>query len=313
MNDLNICVTGATGFLGSKLVEKLVECRNNPFVIVQKLNPESLIYDYVKEKRITALSCDLINVESITKYSSILSKCDILVNVVGYMPETQKPYDDPIPSIDVNIKGVMNLLNCLKNLKKIIQISTTDVYGTNLSIPVSESHPTNPETYYGASKLAAEKYLEISSRRNTFSLTILRICIMYGPGEWHDRFLPNCIRSVMKNENIEVYGDGQDSRNYLYVDDAVKAIFLAIEKDCEGVFNIASGRAYTKREVAEKIIQLSGRDLKLVFTHPEHKSTNFTFDISKAKNVLSFSPDTDLEEGLLKEIEWYRNKRGESK
>jgi UDP-glucose 4-epimerase len=307
MTDLNICVTGATGFLGSRLVEKLIESKNNIFVVVRKSNKLSIINKFIKEKQITPINCDLTNSESIAKHVQVLSNCDILVNVVGYMPETQKPYDNPIPSIDVNIKGVMNLLNCLKKLKKIIQISTTDVYGTNLFIPISELHPTNPETYYAVSKLSAEKYLKIYSMRNNILLTTLRVCIMYGPEEWHDRFLPNCIQSVIKNENIEIYGEGQDVRDYLYVDDAAKAIFLAIEKDCEGVFNIASGKTYSKREVAEKIIQLSGKDLKLVFTHPEHKSTNFTFDISKAKNILSFSPDTDLEEGLLKEMEWYQN------
>ena len=308
MNDLNICVTGATGFLGSRLVDQLNQKDVNIFVIgrnVKRLQNKKL-------SNISYIEYDLNN-PKIEKILEQIDNIDCLIHLAAYVPKHGNE-DDIGKSIQTNILGTMHLIDSIGEItKKVIFGSTLEVYGLPVQLPISENHPTEPLTFYGASKLSAEKYLNVYLAKTGVKVIILRFTSIYGPREIYERALPNFIRSVIKNENLLIFGDGQDVRDYLYVDDAVKAIFLAIEKDCEGVFNIASGKTYTKKEVAEKIIRLSGKDLKLVFTHPEHKSTNFTFDISKAENVLSFSPDTDLEEGLSKEIEWYRNKRGESK
>jgi len=308
MNKLNICVTGATGFLGSRLVEKLDQEDVNIFVIGRNLKR----LEYKRLSNVYYIEYDLNNPKT-EKTIEKIDSIDCLIHLAAYVPKHGSE-DDIRQSIETNVLGTMHLIDSIgKITKKIIFGSTLEVYGLPVQLPISEKHPTEPLTFYGASKLSAEKYLNIYSTKTGAKVIILRFTSIYGPGEIYERALPNFIRSVIKNENLLIFGEGQDVRDYLYVDDAVKAIFLAIEKDCEGVFNIASGKTYTKKEVAEEIIRLSEKDLKLVFTHPEHKSTNFTFDISKAKKVLSFSPDTDLEEGLLKEIEWYRNKRGESK
>lgn len=297
----NICVTGATGFLGSRLIEKLNNSDYKIFVIGRNLKR-------IQNKKISNISYIEYDFDN-PKKEMILNKIngiDCLIHLAAYVPK-YRGEDDFEKSIQTNILGTMQLIKHIgKITKKIIFGSTLEVYGSPMQLPISENHPTEPLTFYGASKLSTEKYLNIYSMDKGLKLTTLRFTSIYGPGELYDRALPNFIRYIIINKNPVIYGDGRDVRDYLYLDDAVKAIILAIEKDCEGVINIASGKAYTKKEVAEKIIQLSGKDLKLVFTHPEYKPTNFTFDISKAKNVLSFSHDTDLEAGLLKEIEWYK-------
>lgn len=305
----NICITGSAGFLGHRLAETL-SCKKdmNVFVLGRNLNLQKKRLsnvDYI-EYDLNTLPNEKVKKKIVEKMDHI----DCLIHLAAYIPKSGDILEDDMKkSIQTNILGTMNLIECVGNItKKMIFASTLEVYGRPTLLPITENHPTEPLTFYGASKLSTEQYLNIYSSHTNLKTTILRFTSIYGPEEIYERAIPNFIRSVTKNENIEIYGNGNDIRDYLYIDDAVKAIILAVEKDCNGVFNIASGITYTKKDVAEKIIQLSGKDLRLIFTRHGHKSMNISFDISKAKNVLSFSPDTDLKEGLLKEIEWYQKK-----
>ena len=304
MRKLNICVTGANGFLGSKLLERLNCNDNNVFVIGRNLK-------YIQSnncRNIHYIECDLN--KPISKNLLNLVDCiDCLIHLAAYVPKNENE-DNIEKSIQTNIFGTIKLVEAVgKITKKIIYSSTLEVYGAPENLPITENNCTEPLTFYGASKLSAEKYLNVYSAKTGLKLIILRFTSIYGPGEMYDRALPNYIRSVICDEPPVIYGTGIDLRDYLYVDDAVNAIMLAIKSNCGGVYNIASGLAYTKKEVAERIIRLSGKNLKLAFNHADFKPKNIAFDIKKAKNDLSFSPNTDLEEGLMREIQWYKNLR----
>lgn len=305
MRKLNICVTGANGFLGSKLLEKLNHNDTNVFVIGRNLKR---VQSNNNIHNIRCLEYDLTKPMPKNLFSHI-DCIDCLIHLAAYVPKHESE-DDIEKSIQTNISGTIKLIEAAgKVTKKIIYSSTLEVYGAPENLPITENHPTEPLTFYGASKLSAEKYLHIYSTKTGSKLIILRFTSIYGPGEIYDRALPNYIRSVISDEPPVIYGTGMDLRDYLYVDDAVDAIMLAIKSDCCGVYNIASGSTYTKKDVADRIIRLSGKNLKLAFNHADSKLKNIAFDIKKAKNDLSFSPNTDLNDGLMREIQWYKNQR----
>jgi UDP-glucose 4-epimerase len=234
-----------------------------------------------------------------------VNEVDCLVHLAAYVPKSMRN-DDGNKSIETSIKGTYNLLNDFRSkVKKIVFASTLEVYGLPITSPIDETHPTCPLTYYGASKLAAENYISVFSRDNEVKNIILRFSSIYGPGEIYDRAIPNFIKAVIRGEPPIIYGDGSDVRDYLYIEDAVRAIILAIQRDRLGIYNIASGEGISIREIAEKIIRISGKSLKIVFLPRERPLTRIVFDISKASKELSFSPRTSIDEGLAKEFKWY--------
>jgi len=304
LEDLTIAVTGGSGFIGYNLIMKLLE--NNANIILLDRDPSRPQFsNLVKESRIQIIKYDLTKPKP--DLPDRIKDVDCLVHLAAFVPRSNSPNDDDLEkSIEVNIKGTCNLMSFFSRIDKIIFASTLEVYGIPKKTPINEEHPTNPLSYYGVSKLAAEKYLLAFSRRSGIRVIALRFSSVYGPGETFNRAIPNFIKSVVKGEPPVIYGDGSDVRDYVYIDDAVNAIISAILRDVEGVYNIASGKGYSIREIAEMIIQISGKNLRPVFKPSEKAPTKFIFDISKAQKELAYHPQTDIRDGLYKEYEWYK-------
>jgi UDP-glucose 4-epimerase len=300
-----IAITGGSGFLGQQLIQKLIKSDLEIALLVRTPSIPQ-ISNLIRAKKIRLVKYDL--TKGNKKLSNILRHVDGLVHLAAFVPRSNKSKDDnPIKSIKVNIEGTYNLLRDFESItEKIILTSTLEVYGRPVILPIGESHPLQPLTYYGVSKLAAEKYISVFSQHQGFKSIILRLSTVYGPGEVYDRAIPNFIRRVIKDSPPIIYGSGLDVRDYIYVDDVIDAIITAIHKDCTGTYNIASGKGYTIREVAEKIIQISGKKLKPIFKSTKETPTKIVLDIKKAKEELQFSPSVSIDEGLTEEINWYR-------
>jgi len=300
-----IAITGGSGFIGRRLIKKLVESSYNLLLLGRSFDRPS-ISDLIKEKKVDYIKYDLTNRNP--EISNTLRNVDVLVHLAAFVPRSNKPSDDdPIKNIEVNIKGTHNLLKDFENVaEKLIFASTLEVYGKPVFLPITEFHPVNPLTYYGASKLAAEKYVTIFSFQHNMKSVILRFSTVYGPEEVFDRAIPNFIRCVMEGKSPVIYGDGLDVRDYIYIDDAVDAIVAAIHRDCEGVYNIASGEGYTIHEIFEKIKDISGKDLKPIFKRSNREPTKFIFDIISARKELGFSPKVSIDHGLTEEFSWYK-------
>ena len=268
----NILITGGSGHIGSRLLETALEL------------------GYL----VAAPRYDLPNMaEGKLDY-------DTVIHLAAFVPKTE---DDFEQSVEVNLKGTMNLVRSLREGTKMVFISTCEVYGIPVMDVIDENHPLNPLTYYGMSKVAAENILRIYCKKNNIDLVILRLTNVYGPGETISRAIPNFIKSVMNNTDIIIFGDGEDKRDFIYIDDAVGYILAAIEAE-NGVYNIASGKSYSIRLVANKIIELSEKDLQIVYTDRETPMRDYVFDITRARS-LEYVIETEIAEGLKKEIEWY--------
>lgn len=286
-----ILVTGGSGHIGSTLVEKVVGLYPTVYVLSRRRNDswnDSTIF----------LQCSL---SDISEYKDILKHIDVVVHLAAFVPKMKD--DDFKQSVEVNLKGTMKLVRLLKQGTRFVFISTCEVYGVPETEVIDENHSLNPLTYYGMSKIAAEKTLQIYCKKHNIDLIILRLTSVYGPGEVINRAIPNFIRNVMNDKSPVVFGDGQDKRDYVYVDDVVGYILAAVRLG-HGIYNIAMGRSYSIQSIANMIIELSGKDLQIVYKDREAPRRDYVFDVTRAKS-LGYVPKVELEEGLRKEIDWY--------
>jgi nucleoside-diphosphate-sugar epimerase len=280
-----ILVTGASGHLGSQLLKSLSAvglARNSHAGFIQ---------------------CDLTNKEDVQKQD--FSQFDCVIHLASFVPKTS---DDDLPekSFMNNLLSTKNLVQALKEGTHLIFASTCETYGKPNQLPLTEKSPLNPTTYYGASKVASEKMLQVHCKTNNIKLTILRFTSIYGPGESINRAIPNFIRLTSKGEQPTIYGDGSDKRDFLYIDDAVGHILSAIEKSQGGIYNIATGTSISIKEVADKIIKLSGNNFTPIFLEAKKEKVDYVFSIKKAQQDLNYTPKTSLEEGFSKQILWFK-------
>jgi len=293
---MKILVTGALGQVGKILVKKLIEEKIN-FVGLDK-----------REGDITGVKIihtEITTKEDIKKYSSELNDVDILVHLASLITNDKDVIKSGSDSIDLNIKGTLNLLEFLPNLKSIIFSSTYMVYGTPTSNPINEDHPTDPNVVYGASKLATEKFLQIFARESKISLSILRIMGIYNVEKPHGQAIPSFVKMIANDESPVIFGTGSIRRNHLYIDDAIDAIITTIKNPKNGVFNIGGLDSPSNLELIEIINNTMGKNIEPIFKESASKPYDFITDISKAKKQLGFNPKISIKEGIEKTTKNY--------
>jgi len=294
-----VCVTGGSGFIGSRLLRALDSRRITPTILGRNMNAQ--IEELLSEGKARFLKYDLGS--PATGSLDSLDAFDILIHLGGFVPRSVDQ-DDLEKGITTNILGTCNLLTHLR-FTRVIYASTLEVYGRPETLTITEDQATNPTSYYGASKLAGEKYVAAVSKRLGADATILRFSSVYGPGETYQRAIPNFIRRALQNQSLVITGDGSDIRDYVHIDDAVDSLILAMQGRT-GVYNIASGVGYSIREIAEKVLALTGSDAKLSFEPSSRPITKLVFDISKAQEQLGYRPKVSILEGLNEEIDWFK-------
>jgi len=298
----HIVITGASGQLGSALVERLMgtDCK----LTLMDLRPPS----HPHEARCDFIECDLRDKDKLAGIRNGLADADALVHLASRIDSTTSVINNGAPSVDINLKGLFNLLEVLPSLKAVSFSSTYIVYDHAGSMPVKESHPTEPVNTYGACKLAAEKYLGAFSREFGIPAASLRFMGVYGPGTpiSSKRAIPAFINNVFADEPPVLYGTGEERRNHLYIDDAVDSLILSLSNKKNGVFNIGGPEAVSNAELVETILAISGKELPVRFMEGDGRS--FVVDITKAKEELGYAPGTTMKEGLTKQIEWHRSR-----
>jgi len=300
----NILITGGSGHIGTNLIKELIKRYEEVYVLEKSLNRELELL--IKENKVKLISCDITDIGCLLKFKTTLEKMDVILHLAAHVPKTEDT-DDLEEAIKTNLIGTINLIKQLKENSKFIFISTCEVYGIPKNKIINENHPLDPLSYYGASKAAAEAFLRVYTKKNKINLTVLRLTNVYGPGETINRAVPNFIKAVIKGESPTIYGDGLDKRDLIYIDDVIAYILVAIEKSKNSIYNIATGKSHTIKEIAKKIIKLAGTKVELKFKSSRKIKMDYIFDVSKIKKDLGYVPKTDINEGLLKEIEWFKN------
>lgn len=311
---MKVLVTGGAGFIGSHLVDELA--KNNHVVILDDFSSgeqENIVHHAGKG-----------NVEIIT--GDIRDK-DLLFNIaknidVVYHLAVQclrVSIKNPDVTHEVNVTGTLNLLKAsLENsVKRFIYVSSSEVYGTALHVPMNETHTCEPTTVYGASKLAGELYALAYFRTYGLESMVVRPFNTYGPREHlqgvYGEVIPRFVLRILNNMPPVIFGDGTHTRDFTYVSDTVKGIVMASE--CDSMIgqavNIARGREVSINELAVMIAnKLGKKDIKPVYEQkrPGDVIRHYA-DISKAKKLFDFSPEIDIEKGTGLFIDWFHSKK----
>ncbi len=228
--------------------------------------------------------------------------------------------DDPLADLDLNARSHFALLELVRRNNPdavVVHTSTRQVYGRPRYLPVDEAHPTQPVDVNGIAKLAGEQAHLLYARVHDLKVSSLRLTNVYGPRQNLTRsdlgFLPVFVRRALAGEPIELYGDGQQFRDCLYVDDVVAGILLAAATaDTAGeVFNLGHPEAITLHQIATTLIDIAGAgsELRLVPWPSEHERIDigsFQGDFTKASRQLGWAPDVDFASGARRTIDFYR-------
>ena len=290
---MKLLVTGASGNIGAILGNKLQK-NNIPFTGLDVVNQGATNDNFLR--------LDLTNKSSLYEKKSVLNEVDTLIHLASKIDDGADITNTGIESINVNVKGTLNLLEYLPNLKNILFTSTYTVYGIPKQNPVTENHIQEPDTVYGASKIVTEKYLQIYAQEKGINLSIFRYMGIYGlMSHYANQAIPIFIKLIAAGKNPTVYGNGFQRRNHLFINDAIDAILIWLNNKKPGVFNIGGIDSPTNLDLISIINEKMNKKIKPVFK--ESQQYDFITDISRAASVLHFQPKTRIKDGLNNIIE----------
>jgi UDP-glucose 4-epimerase len=308
---MRILVTGGAGFIGSHLIEKLL-ADNHEVVCLDNFDP---FYD--KEIKLKNISPFLARNEfkivegDICDYallSHTLEDVDYVFHQAA-QAGVQASIKNPIKSHTVNATGTLNLLKAAldSSVKKIINASSSSVYGCVHYLPFDENHPTHPVSPYGVSKLIAEEYCRVFQEIYGIPTLSLRYFTVYGPRMRPDLAISIFTRKALANEHITIFGDGTKTRDFTHIEDIIRANLTAL--NCgTGVYNIGGGHRVSIQTLAETIIEITGSDTKICYAPAVDGDAEHTFaNTMKAEQELGWRPEVSLEEGLKRYVAWVSN------
>jgi len=304
-------VTGGAGFIGSHLCENFLKqghdvlCMDN-----YSTGADSNIASFLKNSRFRFID------HNVSRYIEVKEPLDFVLHFAS--PASPVDYLElPIPTLKVGALGTHNTLGLAKAKKAVYLLaSTSEVYGDPLVRPQSEEYwgnvnPIGPRGVYDEAKRFAEAITMAYHRYHGLNTRIVRIFNTYGPRMrlQDGRVVPNFIMQALKGEALTVYGQGQQTRSFQYVDDLVDGLTKLLATEYHLPVNIGNPNEMTVLEFAEKIIQLTGSKSKIVYQPlPEDDPQVRQPDISKAKRILNWQPKVQLEEGLAKTIDYFRSR-----
>lgn len=307
---MRILVTGGAGFIGSNLVKLLIS-NHHEVKVFDNLSTGS-------QENIKDLPCDFI-LGDILDFEEINKACantEIVFHLAASVGR-QRSIDSPIVDANINLIGTINLLEAMRlnNIEKIVYSSSAAIYGELLEEVIDESHALNPDSPYGVTKLAAEKMIFAYADMYNFVAVSLRYFNIYGIGQKYDTYgnvIPIFVNNILNNIPVRIFGDGEQTRDFLNVKDVAKANMLAMECTESNVFNLGSGKSITINTLV-KIIEKICKNVKVIYMPKRPGDVlNCKANIEKSFNYLKFTPQTDLENGLLEYIQWFKNKNNNS-
>ncbi len=318
-----IIVTGGLGFIGSNLIELLLN-KNYKIINIDKITYSSNFYNTIgfkNNKNYQFYKCDLNNYK---KLESIINrfKPTCIFNLAAET-HVDRSIDEPKIFINSNILGVFNLLEIFKKFSKkfkktrLIHISTDEVYGDILSGRSNEKSPYKPSSPYAASKAASDHLVYSYVRTYKIPAIITNCSNNYGPKQHPEKFIPKLIYNIINNKNLPIYGRGKNSREWIYVKDHCDALIKILKKGKIGEFyNIGTNNNLSNIEICQTLLKIiknkikigSNVKIKFVKDRPGH-DFRYALNSQKIKKNLKWSAKKDLMTGLKDTINWYLNNK----
>lgn len=305
---MKILVTGGAGFIGSNLVDALIE-KSHKVVVVDNLSAGK--EEYINKKA-EFFKADVNNYASISHFFNGVDYVFHLAAQARIQPSILKPRE----TFESNVIGTLNVLLAAKEtaVKKVIYAASSSAYGDPDTMPLREDMETRPKTPYSLSKLVGEQLCKLFSELYGLHTISLRYFNVYGPRQPEEGAYATVIgvflRQKKSGEKLTIFSDGNQRRDFTYVSDVVSANLLAMHSACEGeTINIGTGKNYTINEIASFVLRKKDYKNLVRYLSARPGEVDATLaDITKAKKLLEWHPSISLEEGIKKTIEWYKQK-----
>ncbi len=307
-----VLVTGADGFMGSHLVERLLAEGAKVSVYVRGNSTIGTTQYRLKNIKHLEKRVDEIITGNIASSDSIelvkKSKPQVIFHLAAdaYVPNS---FTHPLEVMQTNVVGTLNMLHVVKESKgieRIVCTSSSEIYGMTIGGSIDEKHPLYPSSPYAASKVAADRYCYAYHNTYHIPVDIIRPFNTYGPRHTYD-VIPKFIDLALKGKTLTVHGAGKQSRDFTYIDDMIDAfMIMGSHKDAIGkAVNFGTGEAITINYIAKKIKEISGSSLKIIHTKDRKAQVpKLLCDYSLARRLFGWKPKIFIDEGLRRNVKW---------
>ena len=306
MRNKLVVVTGGAGFIGSHIAWELV--KDNEVIVIDNL------YTGREENVPPGAKLVRADVRDYNAIADLISSADYVFHEAAQVSVVES-IRDPVFTEEVNVLGTLNILKALlEGHGKLVFASSAAVYGDNPNLPLKESERLRPLSPYGVTKATGEEYLRVFHELYGLPVVALRYFNVFGPRQGFNQYagvISIFINRALAGEPLVIFGDGKQTRDFIYVKDVVKAnLMVAESKRANGrVFNVATGRQTSILELATKIIEITGTTSSILFEKPRPGDIRHSLaDISEIRK-LGFEAEWSLEEGLKETVEWYFKSR----
>ncbi|MCD4653371.1 SDR family oxidoreductase [bacterium] len=303
-------ITGGAGFIGSHIVEYLATQTNHKITVIDNLLTGSMKNIETFQKRIRFLKYDITDT---SRLEEIFNDVDYVIHQAA-LPSVPRSIEDPIKSNWNNINGTLNLLVAAKNagITRFVAASSSSVYGSEPTLPKIETLPTIPKSPYALTKLATEHYCRLFHSIYGLETVSLRYFNVFGPRQnpksQYSAVIPLFISKLLNAEPVIIHGDGEQTRDFTYVENVVQANLLACTApDAAGkAYNIGCQHRTSINQLFDHISKLVGKTAKPMFTEARTGDVKHSLaDISAAKSTLNYHPRISVEDGLTKTVAYY--------
>ena len=311
---MNILITGGAGFIGSHLCEKYVSEGETVFCLDNFENGNLRnIYGLITNNNFKLIHGDIRDSNPLEK---IMPRVHAIIHLAAQI-HVERSIIEPKLTYDVNVLGTLNVLEVARmyDVEKIIHTSTSEVYGSARNIPMNEDHPLCAPHPYGASKIAADRLCYAYVQTYGMNICIARPFNTFGPKQKDHGYggaISIFTKRVLSGQPPIIYGDGDQTRDYMYINDLVRAYDLILKdnRSLREVINFGTGKDIKIIDLANKIIDLCGKEGKIEPVHVAPRPgeiKKMIADYSKAKKLLGWKPKYTLERGLKEFVKWYKN------
>jgi UDP-glucose 4-epimerase len=312
LREKTVLVTGGAGFIGSSLVRLLAASGATVRVVDNLINGKA---ENLEEVLSDCVSLHMVDIRQQEAMKELLTGVDLVFHLacLGVRHSIHAPYENH----EVNATATLNLLALAREVgvRRFVYTSTSEVYGTARTVPMTEEHPTYPMTVYGAAKLAGECYTRAYYETYGYETVVVRPFNAFGPRSHHEgdsgEVIPKFLLRSMVGKPMMIFGDGSQTRDFTYVEDTARGILLAglCEEAIGQTINLGSNHEITINELAETIKAVIGNpNAEVIYDMPRPGDVLRLYaDSSKAEKLLGFEPQISMNEGLQRLKSWYES------
>ena len=302
---MRITVTGGAGFIGSHLVDRLIE-DGHTVQVIDNLYTGNKEFVHSKAQFIE------LDIRDLKLYSVLEEFRPDYIFHEAAQTEVSTSMSDPMLDCDINLMGLINLLNAAVKLdvKKFLMPSSAAVYGNLDTLPLNEEMLGNPSSFYGLTKLTTEHYLRIYHEAFGLPYLCYRYSNVFGPRQGNGGeggVISIFAKAIVQGSPIIIYGDGKQTRDFIYVDDVVEANILGMQHQVTGIYNVSTGISSSVNLLVDEFRNISGKDIEVVYDKPRLGDIrDSVLATDKSEKELFFTVKYNLHDGLIKTYEYFK-------